>query len=257
MTQGDRSEKDNSKTRPDHCLKKMLFESSLFEEKEEISFIDKHPQYLGLFYLITLLGGEITPAIKFANQEKTDNQRHDTEILPLKACPLPDLFCQRDHSSTKNKEELNVVGLKCANYLFEIMKDQPEIPFENPIDGCAARAHAMSRILEDMHIISGKIFLTGDLNVQNKDGTSINWNYHVAPYLKGENTDYVLDPSLFEKAVPLTVWEKRQTEFGYKDESFVTNRFHYVPTDHYREMHEYNPSYLKHMKKTMEYYKLK
>lgn len=92
--------------------------------------------------------------------------------------------------------------------LFKKAQDMKDIPFGYKYDGCFARAHVMARRFEEMGITVKKAWIKGDLQVP---GTDIYWSYHVAPLIeakdnKGKIIQYVIDPSLTDKAVTLDEW---------------------------------------------------
>ncbi|MBC7714769.1 MAG: hypothetical protein H7177_15590 [Rhizobacter sp.] len=92
--------------------------------------------------------------------------------------------------------------------LFKKAKNMKDIPFDYKYDGCYARAHVMSKRFEAMGIPTQKAWIKGKLFVP---GTDIEWQYHVAPTVEvkeknGKIVNYVIDPSLTDKAVPLDEW---------------------------------------------------
>ena len=92
--------------------------------------------------------------------------------------------------------------------LFKKAKNMKDIPFGYKYDGCYARAHIMARRFEEMGIPVQKVWIKGRLSVPNTD---IEWEYHVAPSVQvkeknGKIVNYVIDPSLTDKAVPLDTW---------------------------------------------------
>lgn len=92
--------------------------------------------------------------------------------------------------------------------LFKKAKNMKDIPFGYKYDGCYARAHIMSKRFEAMGIPTQKAWIKGGLFMP---GTDIEWNYHVAPTVEvkeknGKIVNYVIDPSVTDKAVPLDEW---------------------------------------------------
>ncbi len=133
--------------------------------------------------------------------------------------------------------ELSLISEEYAVELFNMLAARPEIPFLYPQDGCYARAHAMSRILEELGIISGKVFVEGDLRVETNrspDGY-VEWWYHVAPIVmvrkNGQNVPFVFDPSIFQRPVPVAEWTGIQTRHpgGRADRTYETSRYEYTP----------------------------
>lgn len=89
------------------------------------------------------------------------------------------------------------------------------LTFKYKINGCNARAHWMSKILEEKYgYTSKKIFSSGKLKAINNDGCGnacITWGWHVAPLVTVAMTDgsreqMVIDPSLFSKPVTIREW---------------------------------------------------
>lgn len=138
-----------------------------------------------------------------------------------------------------NSIYISEVSFKRATELFEFIKNKDYIPFTYPEDGCYARAHIMSRLLETKGIISGKAFVHGRLGVYSKNAAKglVVWNYHVATFLlvkkKGHISQiYVLDPSIFNKPVTFNQWQNIQIESlkgTYKTRAYITSRFHLFP----------------------------
>ncbi len=92
--------------------------------------------------------------------------------------------------------------------LFKKAKAMKDIPFAYKEDGCYARAHLMARRFEKMGIPTQKAWIKGKLSVEGMDSE---WDYHVAPMIKvkekdGRIVNYVIDPSVNDKAVPMDVW---------------------------------------------------
>ncbi len=154
--------------------------------------------------------------------------------------------CAQNYQNVKNyslyskdndqKIELSILSEDEANKLFKKIATRDDIPFGYPIDGCYARAHKMSRILEDEGIISGKAFVEGKLFVDTKFG-EIGWSYHVAPVVMvrkgGSVIPYIFDPSLFDKAVPFDTWKAKMMTKpkAMLSREYYTNRFAYDPDD--------------------------
>lgn len=107
--------------------------------------------------------------------------------------------------------------------LFDDMRDEPDIPFAFPSDGCYARADAMMRrILERYDIDPSalrKVVIQGDLQVPTEfvyqgplgNDRLVNWGWHIAPAVPiaaadGSTRLMVIDPSLFDRPVPPDEW---------------------------------------------------
>lgn len=92
--------------------------------------------------------------------------------------------------------------------LFKKAKKMKDIPFAYREDGCYARAHIMARRFEKMGIPTQKAWIKGKLSVE---GMTSEWDYHVAPMIQvkekdGRIVNYVIDPSVNDKAVPIDTW---------------------------------------------------
>ncbi len=146
-----------------------------------------------------------------------------------------------------------------AYEIFQKMKMQKHIPFKYPEDGCYARAQEMSRIIEiEENITTGKVFIEGNLRVETKNSPSgsVSWWYHVAPVLLVSGEPYVIDPSIFEKPVPVKDWFAIQVKHdrGRTDRAYYTTRFHYTPSDANSDMKRYSKQNLKDAKNVMAEY---
>ncbi|MBC7539098.1 MAG: hypothetical protein H7281_09770 [Bacteriovorax sp.] len=146
---------------------------------------------------------------------------------------LSNLVSESNHQTI----ELSVVTEKELAKYFDELASNENIPFGYAYDGCYARAHKMSRILEGKGIITGKAFVEGNLNVVSPLLGKVNWWYHVAPVVlvkkDGKEIPYVIDPSLFKKPIPFNEWRDLMTG-GKKenlDNQYFTNRFSYTPND--------------------------
>lgn len=134
-------------------------------------------------------------------------------------------------------EDVSVISYEYMEELFHQLASHPRIPFKYPDDGCYARAHKMSLLLEQIGILTVKSFIIGDLQAKtpNHPKGFVNWWYHVAPalYVKdGENkTLMVFDPSIFDDPVSYIGWVEAQTQHrtGKVSESYTTLRFVYTP----------------------------
>ncbi|MCC7442581.1 MAG: hypothetical protein IT285_13165 [Bdellovibrionales bacterium] len=105
-----------------------------------------------------------------------------------------------------------------AARMWELLASSEHIPFRYPDDGCYARAHEMSRILELNGIYSRKVFILGDLRADTPyaPGGSVDWRFHVAPVVNvlkpdGGSVEMVFDPSIMTGPVPFEEWRARMT----------------------------------------------
>ena len=107
--------------------------------------------------------------------------------------------------------------------VFDDMRDEPDIPFAFPSDGCYARADAMmNRILERYDIDPSavrKVVIQGDLRVPTEfvyqgplgNDRLVRWGWHIAPAIPvaaddGTTRLMVVDPSLFDHPVAPDEW---------------------------------------------------
>jgi hypothetical protein len=178
----------------------------------------------------------------------------------------PKIDCDPNATSTVLQEgdrsiPISVISEKYAQELFDMLKNRPEIPFLYPQDGCYARAHQMSLILEKMGIITGKVFVTGDLRVEtprSPDGY-VEWGWHVAPIIMvrrgNKSVPMVIDPSIFQHPVTVSEWTGIQTRHpgGYAQETYRTNRYSYRPSSD-RNMPDWSAEDLVHTQETMKRY---
>jgi hypothetical protein len=165
-------------------------------------------------------------------------------------------------TETGKEFEVSIVDLDVATNLFNKMASQEHIPFGYPEDGCYARAHEMSRLMEKEGVITGKVFIEGNLRVETSNSPKgyVEWWYHVAPIVvvkKGqEEIVYVIDPSIFNKPVPAEEWFAMQTQHpgGKKGKTYETPRFNYTPSNATSEMAEYSEGDIKDMNATLKNY---
>jgi hypothetical protein len=159
--------------------------------------------------------------------------------------------------------EISILPLDQAKSLFDEMAAQPHIPFRFPEDGCYARGHEMSKLMEKKGVISGKVFLEGDLRVETPNSPKgyVQWWYHVAPIVlvekNGKLEPYVIDPSIFSEPVPAEEWFAIQTrhEGGQRQATYMTPRFQYTPSNAEAELRtRYDPRDVDDMRRKMEEY---
>jgi hypothetical protein len=95
----------------------------------------------------------------------------------------------------------------------------PCIPFLYPDDGCWGRAHEMCRLMINMGLRPGKVWIQGSLhtNTRNNPKCYVNWGWHVAPTLCVRRSHFifatdrmVIDPSLFTTPVTEAGWKAVQ-----------------------------------------------
>ena len=126
-----------------------------------------------------------------------------------------------------------------AAVVFAELASLQYIPFDYPVDGCFARAHEMSRIMQEQGIASAKVFnyaAPTSLSVPGTEFGNITWGYHVAPIVNVTGTDgvtrqMVFDPSL-NRDRPMTI-EEWQTASGgpagQRIETTSSDTYYYRP----------------------------
>jgi hypothetical protein len=157
---------------------------------------------------------------------------------------------------------ISLITKQRAKELFDEMASQKHIPFNYPQDGCYARAHEMSRLLEKQGIITTKVFIEGDLRVDTKNSPSgyVEWWYHVAPIVKVQDGSkeelYVFDPSIFDRPVPLKEWVQIQTKHspGQNEMVYHTKRFNYTPNQRYDDLSSFRGEDLLDSQQVMQRY---
>ncbi len=181
---------------------------------------------------------ELQTALQTAQEEggavlvtETDNHEIiDVRPLPegIREPPLP--------SETPPPPEDDPVSPERAQDLFDLMNaiscdpitaTAPCLTFLYPDDGCYARAHKICHLMSEEYgedpekiWIYASAWPLSSLNVQtaNHPSCEITWRYHVAPTLE-VNTDsgiekWVIDPSLFTRAVTENEWRNRHHDAG-------------------------------------------
>ena len=122
-----------------------------------------------------------------------------------------------------------------AESLLQEIKRDPNIRFGGTGNYCHCRAHAVSQKLERKGVLTGKVFVMGNLRALNEkamDGFD-DWGWHVAPFVlvnHGPRTVIsVIDPRLFDHVVSLQVWMDRMSSLpGTKiNKVLLTQRFNY------------------------------
>ncbi|HTL13194.1 MAG TPA: protein-glutamine glutaminase family protein [Bdellovibrionota bacterium] len=151
---------------------------------------------------------------------------------------------------TRHKVLSHEISYTRAEHLFDVLANEHHIPFRYPDDGCYARAHEMSRILEVNGVYSRKVWIFGDLHAATPYGPpfgaegSVDWGWHVAPVVSvrmpnGTVQDMVIDPSLETQPVTYDTWRARMTSErcpivdvsasgGSGCSAYMTERFTYM-----------------------------
>jgi hypothetical protein len=161
-------------------------------------------------------------------------------------------------------KNLTIVSEEKVQELFKKVNNK-DIPWDYVEDGCFARAAAATDIIDQENIEAAKIYVvptSGPLKVKTdkSDKGSVQWNeYHTAVAVKVKKEDgtietYVIDPSLFTKAVPVADWygiQTKQTETYYV---FYSNKYHLFAYDRVQNIDEYTSDYKRITKETNDKY---
>jgi hypothetical protein len=157
--------------------------------------------------------------------------------------------------------DLTLLSEKEAQNLFKEMAANKDIPFDFPFDGCYARAHTMTQIMEKKGIISGKAWVEGNLNVTSAEWGEVQWRYHVAPVVMvkvgNKNVPYVIDPSIMDKPVPFETWKNKMTSSkgSSKSSEYFTSRFNYDPDEKDMKKTAYDDELIEDAIQTNQHYK--
>ena len=225
-------------------------------------------------YLLTILL-LIFPLLTFAQVNRVVKQFEHVEQDLKKAGVVPGNPCDKANVSRPkvelstvidakgNQIDISLVSKEYAKELFDEMAAQKHIPFDYPQDGCYARAHEMSRLLEKKGVITTKVFVEGDLRVATKNSPNgyVEWWYHVAPIIKVRDGDkeelYVFDPSIFDRPVTIKEWTEIQTKHSpdQQESVYSTRRFNYYPMSKYEDLADYRPEDLINTEETMRMYR--
>ncbi|MSP18754.1 MAG: hypothetical protein EXR74_04205 [Bdellovibrionales bacterium] len=161
-----------------------------------------------------------------------------------------------------NAFKLSVLPAKKCVDIFKELAEQKYIPFCYPEDGCYARAHEMTRVMEKKGIIAGKIFLEGALKVETKNSPKgyVEWRYHVVPLVAVREGGWLvlnaMDPSVANSPLTIKEWVAIQTSHpkGKITALYTTPRFNYTPSDKMKELTDYRIIDLAHTQKTLQTY---
>jgi hypothetical protein len=125
--------------------------------------------------------------------------------------------------------------------VFKWMARQRDIAFRYPIDGCYARAQLMVERLQKQGFYPFKVwaFANGHslyARTPNHPRGYVTWSYHVAPVLRVRHENktqrwYVIDPSLFDRPVPIAQWEQAMRKNSRSHRPYLTvTRIGHPPT---------------------------
>jgi hypothetical protein len=151
---------------------------------------------------------------------------------------------------------VSVVSFDLALKIFQSLEELIRDPAEALRDGCFARAHEVSYLLEDQGVLTGKVMATGKFEIRSdrlKNGRVV-WGFHVAPIVvvKGgaERSVWVLDPTLFTEPVPIESWLAllMQNPKAQLREIFLTKRFVFHPNHRENDLTTWRSVDLKRMR---------
>jgi hypothetical protein len=137
------------------------------------------------------------------------------------------------YSAENNKTiELSILSESRAKDVFNKLKNDEDNSFNFISEGCYARAQKMALMMDDMDIMSGKIFAEGAFPMKGKDWEGT-WEYHTASLIMVKKNKKliptVLDPALFDHPVTIDEWKAKlmkDSKSQLKD-TFYTTRFIY------------------------------
>lgn len=150
------------------------------------------------------------------------------------------------------KIDLSVLSEDEVKKLFDEIASHEEIPFGYLMDGSYARSHKMVRLMDEQGITAGKAFIEGELYADSKFG-EVGWGYQVAPVVlvkvSGKVTPYIIDPSLFDRAVPYETWKAKMLvkKKAVINSEYYTNRYAYDPDDKNSKYTDYQPAHVADM----------
>lgn len=137
---------------------------------------------------------------------------------------------------------LSIVTEAEAQKIFDDFAQDSKFAFENPKEGCWARAHIMDQELEKKGIRAGKVFIEGSLRYYSKNapnGNYVDWAFHVAPIVAVQTPKgvqmRVIDPSTSKKPLPVNEWTQNMSlndKLKIPSKMYVTDRFTFFPIKH-------------------------
>ncbi|MBY0229177.1 MAG: hypothetical protein K2W96_07870 [Gemmataceae bacterium] len=113
-----------------------------------------------------------------------------------------------------------VLEPKQAEDVFRLLASQRDIASRYPNDGCFARAHLMVRRMQALGLAPRKVWAFSDTDLLRvvKGGVVIEWGWHVAPMVQVRTAkgveNMVIDPSIFDRPVPVREWQAARTQKG-------------------------------------------
>jgi hypothetical protein len=183
--------------------------TKLFElEKKIASDMKDHLVYADIIAYVKSINGDVRSLYIDKEKAMRIGCYYQDKIIDTSA--IPELKRMQDLSGVRSQKNYQdkYPSEKDIQTVFQKALKMTDIPFGYKYDGCYARAHLMARRFEKSGMKVKKAWIKGDLSVP---GTDIRWGYHVAPLIEGKDSkgnivQYVLDPSLTDKAVTLDEW---------------------------------------------------
>lgn len=183
--------------------------------------------------------------------------------IPANACVEAGVFYNPDSYLAAREllpsHEGHAITHDQASRLFDEARNMEDIAWNYVHDGCYARAHLMARRFEEQGVHVDKAWLNGDLLFEQEDGTNVHWRFHVTPIVyveeeSGEIVRYAIDPSTFDRPVPVEVWAEalsvteqiettrfpfpQNTNFYNRNALAFSNSAPYLPNDEINQTEE-------------------
>lgn len=176
-------------------------------------------------------------------QLKPTYQRSPSNDLLQDALQTPELVQKSRnlvtvrHLNPQLQFDVSLLPIDKIQKIFSKMSALEYIPFKYIEGGCSARAHEIAMVLEKENILVGKFFVIGKLVVPTDLLSTgvVQWEEHVAPYvytqIDQKIVPFVIDPSLFKKAVNAEEWLGRLLQNNPRSDYqiFTTSRFYFSP----------------------------
>gem|GEM_PF-5235496 len=194
----------------------------------------------------------ISTSVRADEAQRLSNMvKEGTEILSAWERMLK-VDCQIDQgvypSKLSNDEgkdvEVAQISFDYVEELYREIAKSEHIPFDYVEDGGEARALEIARILDRKGVKSAKAFLEGDLKLKTyKHPDNMGkWKSQTASIVKvrmddGKDVVYVIDPALFNRAIPLEEWAYKLS--GDPEKISFASRFNYSPKDKLEQLTDY------------------
>ena len=146
-----------------------------------------------------------------------------TEQMPEGACYQNGVYYERGSyeyaENYRPSSQPGTISEEEVQKLFNEAMGMSDIAWDYRRDGCYARAHLMARRFEKRGIDVDKAWLKGNLFFGEDGNNIVGWNFHVAPMVhvklnSGEIQKFVIDPSTFDRPVPVDLWARTISQNG-------------------------------------------